>query len=139
MSFLRSTLVVVTLFLFFSFQIKANIDIDSIISLLELGEANATATFNYLDGGQPINTTSENRAICSKWYSQVPQFLSFSINYLKEKNIPKAIDDVNTADDYTKNCQDVQIEDATLSSSNDYIIDICYKVHNELQNPPLII
>ncbi|KAK6777983.1 hypothetical protein RDI58_024701 [Solanum bulbocastanum] len=132
MDCLRSSLVVVTLFLFLSFQIKADIDIDAIISLLKLGEANATATFEYLSEGNPRNASAESRARCTKWYSQVPYKLHDSIDDLKQNKISTAAHDVEIADEFNKSCQDEHIEDPTLSSSIDYIRDICQKVLKEL-------
>ncbi|KAK6777981.1 hypothetical protein RDI58_024699 [Solanum bulbocastanum] len=134
MDCLRSSLVVVTLFLFLSFQIKADIDIHAIISLLKLGEANATATLEYLSKGNPKNASAENRASCFKWYEVTSLNLYHSIDHFKKKNIPEAVEDVGVANAFISTCIEFQIDDATILSSFQYIKDICKKVLEQFRD-----
>uniref|UniRef100_M1E0U0 Pectinesterase inhibitor domain-containing protein n=1 Tax=Solanum tuberosum TaxID=4113 RepID=M1E0U0_SOLTU len=134
MDCLRSSLVVVTLLLFLSFQIKADTDIHAIISILKLGEANATATLEYLSEGNPKNASAENRASCFKWYEVTSLDLYHSIDHFKKKNIREAVDGVGVANAFISTCIEFQIEDATILSSYHYIKDICKKVLEQFRD-----
>uniref|UniRef100_A0A3Q7JB96 Pectinesterase inhibitor domain-containing protein n=1 Tax=Solanum lycopersicum TaxID=4081 RepID=A0A3Q7JB96_SOLLC len=104
------------------------------MSLLKSGSANATATLEYLNQGNPKNASAESRASCFEGYRVASINLNHSIGQFKEKNIPEVAREVVVANGFISTCEEYQIEDATILSSYHYINDICQKVLKQIRN-----